>query len=99
MKIIHNKGEQCFELHAGDGNVIGKIVYEIRDAHTLAAIRTEVEKEYEGQGYAGRLLQALVQYARRHWFRIIPVCSYVIAAFKRHPEEYADVAAPENSGV
>ncbi|MFN5821799.1 MAG: GNAT family N-acetyltransferase [Novosphingobium sp.] len=51
-----------------------------------------VPPEIGGQGVAARLVEALVADAREHGFKIDPVCSYVAAQFKRHPE-WADLRA------
>lgn len=34
---------------------------------------------------------AMVEHARTNHLKVIPLCPYVHAQFKRHPEEYADV--------
>ena len=39
---------------------------------------------------AARLVEAMVADARTEGFRIVPACSYVEAAFRRHPE-WADL--------
>lgn len=81
------KGEvQLFsdEKKAGkmDISVIGK---------KLTVYHTEVNSEYEGKGFAKILLEKLVSYAREKELMIVPLCPYVHAQFKRHPEEYNDV--------
>lgn len=53
----------------------------------LVATHTVVEKEYEGKGYGQALVKALIDYAAEHQSRIIPLCPYVLAQFKRHQEE------------
>lgn len=50
------------------------------------AEHTYVPEEMRGLGIAARLVDALVADARDKGFRIAPECSYVVAAFKRHPE-------------
>jgi len=40
----------------------------------------------------GKLVEALIADAREHGWKIVPECSYVAAAFKRHPE-WADLLA------
>lgn len=51
---------------------------------------TEVNETYEGKGLGKLLVQAAVEYAREHKMKIIPLCPYANAVFKRTPE-YADV--------
>ncbi|HVR89940.1 MAG TPA: GNAT family N-acetyltransferase [Novosphingobium sp.] len=53
---------------------------------------TLVPDEIGGRGVAARLVEALVADARAQGFKIVPQCSYVAAAFKRHPE-WADLVA------
>lgn len=50
------------------------------------ANHTFVPDEMRGKGIAGKLVDALIADAREHGFRIAPECSYVVAAFRRHPE-------------
>ena len=53
---------------------------------------TYVPPEARGKGIAAALVEALVADARELGFRIVPQCSYVEAAFRRHPE-WADLRA------
>lgn len=56
------------------------------------ADHTYVPPEGRGMGIAAALVDALIADARELGFRIVPQCSYVEAAFRRHPE-WADVLA------
>jgi len=56
------------------------------------AEHTFVPPEARGMGIAMQLVEALVDDARAQDFTIVPQCSYVAAAFRRHPE-WADVRA------
>lgn len=57
----------------------------------LTVYHTEVDDEYAGNGFAKLLLNQLVSYARESDLKIVPLCPYVHAQFKRNPEEYSDV--------
>lgn len=57
----------------------------------LTVYHTEVSEEFEGRGFAKILLEKLVGYAREHHLKIVPLCPYVHAQFKRRPDEYSDV--------
>lgn len=50
------------------------------------ADHTFVPPEARGKGIAMALVEALLEDAREQGFRIEPQCSYVAAAFRRHPE-------------
>lgn len=50
------------------------------------ADHTYVPPALRGQGIAMQLVEALVADARAQGFTIEPRCSYVEAAFRRHPE-------------
>ena len=56
------------------------------------ADHTWVPPEARGKGIAAALVEALVADARELGFKIVPQCSYVEAAFRRHPE-WADLRA------
>lgn len=53
---------------------------------------TGVPPEFEGRGIASKLVNAAIADARSQGFKITPVCSYVVAQFRRHPE-WADLRA------
>ena len=57
----------------------------------LTVYHTEVSDKLKGKGIAAQLLKHMVQYARDNKLKVIPLCQYVSAQFKRHPDEYADV--------
>ncbi|MHA6296863.1 GNAT family N-acetyltransferase [Devosia sp. CAU 1758] len=47
---------------------------------------TGVPPAYEGRGIALQLVKASIADARAEGFKITPVCPYVVAQFRRHPE-------------
>lgn len=59
---------------------------------TITIDHTGVPPEYEGRGIAARLVNKAVADAREQGFKITPVCSYVVAQFRRHAE-WADLRA------
>jgi len=40
-----------------------------------------------GKGYAARLVEAAIKYAEENGLKIVPVCSYVVYYFTKHPEK------------
>jgi predicted GNAT family acetyltransferase len=86
---LNAKGHGAFYIKDGEEQ-IGEMVVGISGPN-LTVYHTEVSTKDEGKGYAKKLLNAMVDYARSNHLKVIPLCPYVHAQFKRHPEEYADV--------
>ena len=66
--------------------------YLVNRVGTIIADHTGVPPQYRGQGIAEQLVKAAMEHARDTGGRIVPVCSYVVAQFRRHPE-WADLQA------
>lgn len=81
------------EYHAkvDSSEAIGRLTYS-QTGDVITAEQTLVPPEIGGRGVAGKLVEALVADARKLGFRIVPQCSYIEAAFRRHPE-WADLRA------
>ncbi|MDL2219136.1 N-acetyltransferase [Ruminococcaceae bacterium OttesenSCG-928-O06] len=91
MKITHNEEKTRFDLYDDAGTHVGEIEYMRGGNNELYATHTEVFPGSEGKGYAGHLLQALVDYAAGQDAKIVPICGYVKAKFTNEPEKYAAV--------
>lgn len=78
-----------FYIYDGEEE-LGEMEVKISD-NDLTVYHTEVQPKAEGKGLAKKLLEALVDHARKNALQVIPLCSYVHLQFKRHPDDYADV--------
>lgn len=90
MNIIE-KADAFVAVNEG-GQEMGRLEFEPAGAGRIAATHTKVNPESQGEGVGGKLLAALVDYARKHKVKIKPVCAFVAGSFKKHPELYKDVA-------
>lgn len=61
-----------------------------RSPTLISANHTGAPDSMRGTGVAMALVQRLIADARTEGFKVIPVCPYVLAQYKRHPE-WADV--------
>jgi predicted GNAT family acetyltransferase len=86
---LNDKGRGSFYITEGDDR-IAFMEIGIGDGR-LTAYHTEVSPKAEGKGLAKKLLSHMAAYAREHHLKLIPLCPFVNAQFKRHPEEYADI--------
>jgi hypothetical protein len=91
--ITHvDQGEEGeYQARVADSAAFGRLTY-VRHGNVLTTEHTLVPNEIGGRGIAGRLVDAMIADARAGGWKIVPQCSYVAAAFKRHPE-WADLLA------
>ncbi len=83
MGITHNESSRRFEV-AVDGG-IGFLRYRI-ETDTILLLHVEVPPEARGHGVAAELSRAALEFAKDRGLKAIPVCSYVAAYIRRHPE-------------
>lgn len=82
------------EAQAFDGDIkAGYCQYEEKADGIWDLTHTVVEKEYGGQGLAGKLLDEVCENARKENVKIMPICSYAVKKFDENPEKYGDVDA------
>ena len=87
MEIKQNNGETRGEFVAFiDGRQAGLMTYTWAGADKFIIDHTEVEEAYNGKGVGKELLLAAVDYARKNNLKIIPLCPFANAQFKKNVE-------------
>lgn len=86
---LDNNGKGAFVIEEG-GERIAEMAIGI-SGDNLTVYHTEVSDKLKGQGVAGALLSTMVSYARSSKLKVIALCPYVLAQFKRHAEQYDDI--------
>ncbi len=82
--VVDVPEESRYELRLGDRR-IGLAAYHRRDDR-IAFTHTEVDAACEGRGFGTRLVQGAVDDAGARGLEIVPLCPFVAAYVKRHPE-------------
>jgi uncharacterized protein len=77
--VIENEGDRQAEMVVGI------------DDKNITVFHTEVQPVLKGQNAGSQLLDKMVGYAREHNLKVIALCPFVSAQFKRHPEKFGDV--------
>jgi predicted GNAT family acetyltransferase len=88
LKLDKNR-RGSFVIDEGDKRLAEMAV--ALSGENLIVYHTQVADELKGQGVASRLLETMVAYARDNKMKVVALCPYVLAQFKRHPEKYQDV--------
>ena len=81
--LINNQAIHNFELIV-DGQR-SFIDYKTRD-NKIYLIHTEVPQELQGRGVAEALVEKALNYIEEHHLKLVPLCTYIQAFLKRHPE-------------
>ncbi len=78
-----NAGE--YRAHVPGSASVGRLTW-VQHGNVRAAEHTLVPPEIGGRGVAARLVDALIDDARAQGFKVRPDCSYIAAAFEKHPD-------------
>ena len=85
ITLIDHGAEGEYQARVAGSTAIGRLTW-VRRGDVLTAEHALVPPEIGGRGIAGKLVEALIADARERGWKIVPECSYVAAAFRRHPE-------------
>jgi predicted GNAT family acetyltransferase len=87
IEVVNNEAAARFEASvAGETAYLtyehqpGRIIYD----------HAKVPTVLEGHGLAGKITKTALDYARANGLKVVPVCPYVAAYIRKHPE-YQDL--------
>jgi len=83
--IRDNAEKHRFEIDLDDGS-IAIAEYIVRD-DKITFTHTEVPPVHEGKGIGTALIRFALASARDRGLKVVPVCPFVAAYIKKHPEE------------
>jgi uncharacterized protein len=86
---LEETGEGYFYINENEEQ-IAKLVISI-SGDQMTAHHTEVLPSGEGKGLGKQLMAEMADYARKNWLKVVALCPFVHAQFKRHPELYKDI--------
>ena len=94
LSVHDNTEEGRYEAWLG-GEVVGVVSYHAEPAlpGLVTLVHTEVDPALEGKGVGSRLVAAALDDIRRRGLSFVPVCPFVRAYLRRHPEQ-SDLLAP-----
>ena len=98
IKLVLNEKNRGAFLAMEDGEQLGEMVVGIAGSN-LTVYHTEVSDKAEGRGLAKKMFTAMVQHAREHQLKVIPLCTFVHTQFRRRPAEFADIWAGDLEGT
>ena len=90
MTVRDNADELRYEIE-DDGEVAGFIAYR-RGEGVITLVHTDVDPRWEGKGVGSELVRGALDDLRARGLKVRPLCPFVAAFIKRHPE-YEDLVS------
>ncbi len=87
MSVKHKKenGRGLFFIEA-DNEMVGEMTYTMPSPDKMIIDHTEVDQDLRGGQLGFQLVEAGVEYARKHHLKIIPLCSFAKTVIDKKPE-------------
>ena len=82
------RGRYVGRIDGVDGEA--QLVFTVRGPGLISADHTEAPESMRGTGAALALVEHMVADARAAGFKVVPVCPYVQAQYRKHPD-WSDV--------
>jgi hypothetical protein len=92
VEVRDDREQERYEVWT-DGRLAGFAQYRLH-GERITFTHTEIDPEYEGGGLGGRLVRDALEDARVRKLAVVPVCPFVAAYIRRHPEDYLDLVVP-----
>jgi uncharacterized protein len=89
-RVTDDPGASRYELWLGATRA-GLIEYRSEPGVVVLA-HTEIAPAFEGQGLGERLVTGTLEDLRARWLKLVPLCPFVRAYLRRHPDQ-ADLVA------
>jgi len=86
IRISHDTVRKMFRALTAEGRELGHLEYNIIPPSTIDFYHTFTEPDAQGQGVAGKMVTAGLEWAKEKNYKVIPSCSYVVAFLKKNPQ-------------
>jgi uncharacterized protein len=90
IDVVDHPGALQYEITV-DGEPAGVIRY-TREGDTITMVHTEIEPKFEGEGVGAELVKRALDDVRAKGERVRPLCPFVAAYIRRHPD-YDDLVS------
>lgn len=92
MNILQRKDGTKGAFYIEENNQqLGEMTYTMAGPSLMIIDHTEVDDVLRGKNAGNQLLNKAVEFARANHLKILPLCPFAHAVFKKRSEELADV--------
>ena len=93
-RVDGTSGRYVARIDGVDGDA--ELLFTVRSPSLIGADHTEAPASMRGSGVAMALVDHMMGDARASGFKIVPICPYVLAQDRKHPE-WSDVMTSASS--
>ena len=83
-RVAGTSGRYVGRIDGVDGEA--ELIFTVRGPGLISADHTQAPASMRGTGAAMALVERMIEDASANGFKIIPVCPYVLAQYRKHPE-------------
>lgn len=87
MEIQHQFDGRKGSFYVQEGGKrLAEMVYVMAGSKRMIIEHTEVDESLKGQGVGAKLLETLVDYARKEEVKVLPLCPFAKATFQKRKD-------------
>lgn len=87
---VHSNENNGYALAQDETQEAGRMTYTKAGNTRIIIDHTEVDPAYNGKGIGYELFKTLIQHAREKGWKVLPLCPFAQAMFRKY-DEYNDV--------
>jgi predicted GNAT family acetyltransferase len=92
-QVLDNPAESRYEV-LSEGKLAGFVLYQLH-GDRVTMYHTEIDPAFEGGGLGSELAREALRDVRTRGLMVEPLCPFVAAFIRHHPDEYLDLVVPE----
>jgi predicted GNAT family acetyltransferase len=82
VRLVVGEKESAF-VYEVEGKKLAEMVYMMSEPNKLVILHTEVDESLKGLSVGKKLQTALVEYVRANNIKVVPVCPFAKAMFRK----------------
>lgn len=86
LSVMHEEGDNKGRYYIVHGSGESELTYSVMSPKLVIADHTQVASGHEGEGIGLMMLREMIADARSKGFQIVPLCPFVNAQRRKHPE-------------
>jgi predicted GNAT family acetyltransferase len=92
-QALDNPAESRYEVFS-DGKLVGFALYQLH-GDRITIYHVEIDPPFQREGLGSELAREALEDVRRRGLMVEPLCPFIAAFIRQHPDEFLDLVVPE----